>query len=77
MHKKNSAKAAIKAHGVQVLSITDNTFTQSAGIVIEHTNGEPRSEIMGNVFDKTPEPKITELHAKGAHTALLKNNKVK
>lgn len=76
-HKKNTSGAAIKAHGVQVLSVRDNTFVESAGIVIEHTNGEPRSEIIGNVFDKTPEPKITELHAKGSHTALLKNNKVK
>lgn len=70
MHKKNSSKAAIKAHGVQVLSVTDNTFSNSAGIVIEHTNGEPRSEIIGNEFNNTPAPKITELHAKGAHTAL-------
>lgn len=74
--KRNKANAIIAAHGVQVTAITNNTITDSAGIQIEHTNGEPRTEISHNVFNNTPEPSVVELHAKGLHTAKLENNKV-
>ena len=74
--KRNKSKALIALHGVQVTNIADNTITNSAGISVEHTNGEPRTDISNNTFNQTPAPTVIELHAKGPHTATLNNNKV-
>ncbi|WP_231758867.1 chondroitinase-B domain-containing protein [Microbulbifer elongatus] len=75
--KRNKAQALIKLHGTQVADIRENRIENSAGIVVEHTVGEPVTHIANNQFYKAPEPKVTELVAEGPHTATLANNKVK
>jgi len=75
--KRNKAKASVYLHGVQVTDIDDNTFVQSAPVVVEHTVGEPKTAIRNNVFKKTAKPAIEELRVEGPHTAVLIGNKVK
>ncbi|QIL90638.1 alginate lyase [Microbulbifer sp. SH-1] len=75
--KRNKAQALIRLHGVQVADINHNTIADSAGVVIEHTVGEPVTRIANNQFNKTPGPAIEELVAEGEHTAVLANNQVR
>lgn len=74
--KRNKEQASIYVHGVQVTNIKDNKFVKSAPIVVEHTVGEPKTEISGNTFDATKAPSVKELRVKGPHTAVLKNNNI-
>lgn len=73
--KRNKAASSLRLHGVQVTHIESNSFVDSAIVVIEHTVGEPKTAIINNIFNKTPAPSITELYAKGPHTAVVLNNK--
>ncbi|MGB2740749.1 MAG: chondroitinase-B domain-containing protein [Cognaticolwellia sp.] len=73
--KRNKAGSSIYLHGVQVTNIENNTFDNSAIVVIEHTVGEPKTAVKNNTFNKTKAPSVTELYAKGPHTAVLLNNK--
>jgi poly(beta-D-mannuronate) lyase len=73
---RNRTKSVIKLHGVQVTAINNNQFTNTAPITLEHTVGEPLSEIKGNDFIKTEAPSVVELYALGEHTAVLSNNKI-
>lgn len=72
--KRNKSKSAIILHGVQVSTIENNTFDNTAVINVEHTVGEPITRIINNTFSN--EPKVVELRAKGPHTALIKDNKI-
>ena len=74
--KRNNTDASVYLHGVQVTKVTDNQFTHSAPLVIEHTVGEPQTAIKNNIFEATSAPVVKELHAEGPHTATLQNNKV-
>jgi poly(beta-D-mannuronate) lyase len=62
---------------VQVAVIENNKFTSSRGLVIEHTVGQPITEVLNNVFSNTDAPLVTELVAKGALTAKILGNQVK
>ncbi|AZQ83536.1 DUF4957 domain-containing protein [Colwellia sp. Arc7-635] len=73
--KRNKAGSSIYLHGVQVTNIENNIFDNSAIVVIEHTVGEPKTAVKNNTFNKTKAPSVTELYAKGPHTAVLLNNK--
>ena len=75
--KRNKAQALIKLHGTQVADIRENRIEDSAGIVVEHTVGEPVTHIANNQFFQAPLPEVTELVAAGPHTAVLANNEVK
>ena len=75
--KRNKAQALIKLHGTQVADIHENRIEDSAGIVVEHTVGEPVTHIANNQLFKAPLPVVTELVAEGPHTATLANNTVK
>jgi poly(beta-D-mannuronate) lyase len=74
--KRNKSKSVLMLHGVQVSNIHHNTFKDSALINIEHTVGEPVTNVTNNSLNKTPIPSVVELRVKGPHTAVLKNNKV-
>ncbi|MDU0353900.1 chondroitinase-B domain-containing protein [Paraglaciecola aquimarina] len=74
--KRNTSQAAVKLHGVQVATIEQNQFNQSAPVDVEHTVGQPITKIIDNDFSQTAAPKIVELRVAGQHTAILKNNKV-
>ena len=73
--KRNKTSSSLYLHGVQVTNVENNTFNNTADIVIEHTVGEPITEVTNNVLKKTASPSVKELHAKGPHTAVLSNNK--
>jgi len=73
--KRNKTASSLYLHGVQVTDIEGNTFENTAGLVIEHTVGEPKTVVKNNTFNKTAAPSVKELHAKGPHTAVLLNNK--
>ncbi|MCX2783898.1 polysaccharide lyase 6 family protein [Microbulbifer thermotolerans] len=75
--KRNKTAALLYLHGVQVTDIQDNVFTDSLGILVEHTVGEPITRIADNQFHSSPMPRIKELVAQGPHTAILANNQVK
>ncbi|WP_084632515.1 polysaccharide lyase 6 family protein [Shewanella waksmanii] len=72
--KRNKQKASLYLHGTQVASISGNNFTQSAGINIEHTTGEPITQVTDNQFIDTKQPQVAELYAVGTSTAVIRNN---
>jgi poly(beta-D-mannuronate) lyase len=74
--KRNKADALLRLHGVQMSEIENNSFTDSKGIVVEHTVGEPITRIATNQFRQSPLPEVKELVAEGPHTAILANNEV-
>lgn len=73
--KRNKAQSSLYLHGVQVTNVENNTFNNTANIVIEHTVGEPKTAVKNNIFNKTLAPNVKELRTKGPHTAVLQNNK--
>ena len=74
--KRNKQAASIYLHGVQVTDISNNSFSDSAPIVLEHTVGEPNSSITNNLFKATSAPVIKELRVNGPHTAIVENNTI-
>jgi len=74
---KNTSAASVHLHGVQVTSIEDNQFSNSAPIRIFHTVGEPVTRISRNTFVDTPLPEVTELNSEKANTAVIEQNTVK
>lgn len=74
--KRNKSKTVLALHGVQVTNIDSNTFNNTALIKIEHTVGEPVTRITNNSLVKTDTPLVVELRAKGAHTAIIRDNHI-
>ena len=74
--KRNKEQASVYVHGVQVTNIKSNKFIKSAPVVVEHTVGEPKTEISNNTFNATQSPSVKELRVAGPHTAVIKNNNV-
>ncbi|MDZ4261095.1 MAG: chondroitinase-B domain-containing protein, partial [Pseudomonadota bacterium] len=72
---RNKRKASLYLHGVQYTRIHDNHFMDAAGIVIEHTVGDPDTEIRANRFSKMPALKVAELHTKGDSTVKYFDNR--
>jgi len=72
--KRNGSKSSLYLHGVQVTNIENNTFTNSAPFVINHTVGEPKTKIQNNVFKGTSGPVVKELNSILENTAIIKNN---
>lgn len=72
---RNKRQASLYLHGVQYTRISDNHFTDVAGIVIEHTVGDPDTEIRVNSFTKMPALQVTELHTKGTSTVKYIDNR--
>ncbi|MCT8985535.1 hypothetical protein [Shewanella phaeophyticola] len=76
MGKHNLSGALITLHGVQVSQIDHNSFSDSAAIVVEHTVGEPKTNITNNKLINSAFPQVSELVSTGKHTANINNNKV-
>ena len=72
--KRNKSKSSIFLLGVQQSLISGNTFVDSKLVTIDHTVGEPQTQILNNTFDSTPLPKVTETFTKGASTATVEGN---
>ncbi|GAC15340.1 polysaccharide lyase 6 family protein [Aliiglaciecola lipolytica] len=75
--KRNKTESSIFLLGVQQTLLQDNQFNQSKVVTIDHTVGEPRTQILDNTFIATPMPKVTETYAKGPSTAVVKGNNSK
>jgi len=74
MGSRNKVGASIYLHGVQVADIYRNKFDSSAPLRVEHTVGEPITNIRSNVFKDTAEIEVEELHTKSDSTANLSMN---
>jgi poly(beta-D-mannuronate) lyase len=72
--KDNEANATLRLHGVQVTDIEDTMFRNSGALVIEHTVGEPKTRIVGNMFDNSAGITVLELTSGLPPTALLLRN---
>ncbi len=72
--KRNKRQAALYLHGVQLTRIAANEFADSAGIVVEHTVGDPDTEVRGNIFKNVAALKTSELYAKGPSTVRYLEN---
>ncbi|WP_062062329.1 polysaccharide lyase 6 family protein [Cellvibrio sp. OA-2007] len=72
---RNKLQASLYLHGVQYTRIGNNQFVGTAGIVIEHTVGDPDTEINANRFSKVPALKVSELHTKGDSTVKYVGNR--
>lgn len=71
---RNSLEASLWLHGVQDTDIVDNDFIDSAPFVIEHTVGDPQTDIADNRFSQTEAPILREITSGLAPTARLSNN---
>jgi len=71
---RNTLKSAIHLHGVQDTDIVGNTFTKLAKFKIDHTVGDPQTDITKNKFVQTPAPVVRELTSGLEPTARLSAN---
>ena len=74
-NKRNKSKASIHLHGVQVTDIFENRFEDSRPFLINHTVGEPKTNIYNNLFVKTAAPIVSELNSGTKPTAVIADNK--
>lgn len=58
---RNALGASLWLHGVQDTDMTDNVFATSAAFKIDHTVGEPQTDINTNRFTNTPAPVVVEI----------------
>ncbi|MFK8043782.1 MAG: alginate lyase, partial [Congregibacter sp.] len=72
--QRSEIKASVYLHGVQVTTIADSLFEDSAPIAVEHTVGEPVTVIRNNRFQRTPEPTAVELVTGGPPAVSLEGN---
>ena len=72
--KRNKSKASILLHGVQVTNMSGNTFENSRPFLINHTVGEPKTNITNNKFDNTDAPVVFELNSALENTAIINDN---
>ena len=73
--KRNKRSAFLYLHGVQYTRIASNQIKNTAGIVIEHTVGDPDTEIRANRFTKVPALRVAELHTKGESSVKYVDNR--
>ncbi|MEP5569171.1 MAG: polysaccharide lyase 6 family protein [Halioglobus sp.] len=77
MGSKNRSAASVLLHGVQVASIENNVFSDSAPIKVMHTVAEPITRIANNTFAGTASPEVVELNSHKENTAVIEANTVK
>ena len=74
MGSRNALGASLRLHGVQDTDIVDNAIAGSAPFVVEHTVGDPQTDITDNRFESTPAPVLREITSNTAPTARLARN---
>ena len=72
--KRNKTESSLYLHGVQVTSISGNTFKDSRPFLVNHTVGEPKTRIENNRFIETDGPRVFELNSGLENTAVIQNN---
>ena len=75
--KRNKSKSSVRLHGVQVSSVSGNSFNDSPKFTINHTVGEPVTKVNKNTFVGIELPIVTELNSDKENTADLSGNVVK
>ena len=58
---RNALGTSLWLHGVQDTDITDNAFDGLPAFRIDHTVGEPQTDITRNRFTRTPTPEVVEI----------------
>ncbi|MEL6686286.1 MAG: alginate lyase, partial [Pseudomonadota bacterium] len=71
---RNTKKASLWLHGVQDADIVGNEFIESAPFLIEHTVGDPQTDIAGNRFNEVPAPILREITSGLESTVRLSDN---
>jgi poly(beta-D-mannuronate) lyase len=66
--------ASVRLSGVQLASISGNSFANSGPISVTHSVGTPATSITGNRFAATPAPRVEELHYRGPQRATIADN---
>jgi poly(beta-D-mannuronate) lyase len=66
--------ASVRLSGVQLASISGNSFANSGPIVVTHSVGTPATSLTGNRFAATPAPRVEELSYRGPQRATIANN---
>ena len=74
MGSRNALGASLRLHGVQDTDIVDNDILASAPFFIEHTVGDPQTDVTDNRFAFTPAPILREITSGLAPTARLARN---
>ena len=74
--KRNRTRSAVKLHGVQVADIEANRMLGSAGLIINHTVGQPKTKIVNNTFEDSGRFEVAELNSSEKDTAYIKNNTI-
>ena len=72
---RNALGASIRLHGVQDTDMVGNVVAGSAPLVIEHTVGDPQTDISDNTFTDTPAPVLREITSGRAPTMRLSGNR--
>ena len=71
---RNAFEASLHLHGVQDTDIVDNAIVESAPFLIEHTVGDPQTDVMDNRFEGTPAPILREITSGLPPTVRLSGN---
>ena len=71
---RNTLKTSLFLHGVQDTDIVGNTFKKSAKFKIDHTVGDPQTDISGNNFAGTAAPIVKEITSGLEPTARISGN---
>jgi poly(beta-D-mannuronate) lyase len=58
---RNALGTSLWLHGVQDTDISGNTFANSPAFKIDHTVGEPQTDITNNRFEAVPAPEVVEI----------------
>ncbi|GLQ22536.1 hypothetical protein GCM10007853_04100 [Algimonas ampicilliniresistens] len=58
---RNALGTSLWLHGVQDTDISGNTFANSPAFKIDHTVGEPQTDITKNRFEAVPAPEVMEI----------------
>jgi poly(beta-D-mannuronate) lyase len=74
-NKRNKTGGSFLLHGVQVTKFDKNTFSDTRPLVIDHTVGEPKTQLLNNDFGGTGAPRIRELNSDEKNTAILSGNR--
>lgn len=74
MGSRNAFDASIRLHGVQDTDMVGNTIKDSAPLLIEHTVGDPQTDITRNSFSNTSAPILREITSGLEPTMRLSDN---
>ena len=72
---RNRFEASLRLHGVQDTDVVGNEIIGSAPFLIEHTVGDPQTDIANNSFQSTPAPILREITSGLEPTARLSGNR--